>query len=117
MMGERDPQKQCGAGGSFSQHHVVGDSFPQTQRRDQGEDRFLIKLLERERGAVAHSASEFSGSDGEVVLDFTGIGNEGIDSFFKAQVLYLVAAIAIQIVALPVPGPVGSFAPVLLVKV
>ena len=63
-----------------------------------------------QRTAVAHRQADLAQRAVDVIAQETGIGNVGVDAFFKRQL-----AVTAEVVALPVARAVRAFAPIFLV--
>ncbi len=78
--------------------------------RHHGELRLLLQLGNGQRAAVAHGGLHLRQREVHVVLERAGVGHVRVHALLERHAL-LVAA---QVVALPVAGTRGAFAPVLL---
>ena len=71
--------------------------------------RFFLQLLDGKRTTVAHRRFDLAQRKVYIVMQGTGIRHIGIYAFLELH-----ARVAAQVVALPVAGTVGAFAPVFL---
>ena len=90
------------------EHHVMGAAFDDAGGGDEGDAGIFLELRDRQSTAVAHGGFDFVQGHLNVVLEAAGVRYVGIDAFFEGEL-----ACAAHIVALPVAGAGGTFAPVL----
>ena len=75
----------------------------------QGQLGLGLEILEVGDAAVAHGGLDLVEAAFHIVVEAAGVGHVGVHALLKAQL-----GGAAQVVALPVPGTVGAFAPVFL---
>ena len=88
----------------------MGTAFHDTGCRYQRKFCLIAEFRQGQRTAVAHGAANLGQRRADIVLQGAGIRNIGVNAFFEGEFLG-----AAQIIALPVAGTVGTFAPVFLV--
>ena len=96
-------------GGSILEHDIVAAALHNGGGRNNRQLGLLLQLGNGQCTAVAHGALDLVQSGLHAISQRAGIGHVAVHAFLKAQLCG-----AAQIVALPVAGTVGTFAPVLL---
>ena len=97
------------AGGSVLQHNVMAAALDDGGGGHDGQLGLLLQLGDGERAAVAHGALDLVQSGLDAVRQRAGIRDVAVHALLEAQL-----GGAAEVVALPVAGTVGAFAPVLL---
>ena len=88
----------------------MGAAFDDTRGGDQSQNGFLLKLGNRQCTAVAHGVTDFAQRQRDIVLQTARIGNVGVDTFLKRELL-----VAAHVVTLPVAGTGRAFTPVFFI--